>query len=148
MEDIRPTGRMVINLANIIEQPDNYDVILKDGDRLVVPMQRQTVTVVGEVQHATSHVFEGKLSINDYIDRSGGTTLKADKKRIYVVRANGSVYLPRKSHWFKRNDKGIQPGDTVVIPLDADRMKALTLWGSVSEIIYRMALGAAAVASF
>ena len=148
MEEIRPTGRMVINLANIIEQPDNYDVILKDGDRLVVPMQRQTVTVVGEVQHATSHVYEGKLSINDYIDRSGGTTMKADKKRIYVVRANGSVYLPRKSHWFKRNDKGIQPGDTVVIPLDADRMKALTLWGSVSEIVYRMALGAAAVASF
>jgi polysaccharide export outer membrane protein len=148
MEDIRPTGRMVINLENIIAQPENYDVALKDGDRLVVPMQRQTVTVVGEVQHATSHVFEDRLSINDYIDRSGGTTMKADKKRIYVVRANGSVYLPGKSHWFKRNDKDIQPGDTVVIPLDADRMKALTLWGSVSEIVYRMALGAAAVASF
>ena len=148
MEEIRPTGRMVIDLANILEKPESYDVVLKNGDRLIVPMQRQTVTVVGEVQHATSHLFEGKLSVNDYIERSGGTTIKADKKRIYVVRANGSVYLPGGSRWFKRGVKGIQPGDTVVVPLDADRMKSLTLWGSVSEIVYRMALGAAAVASF
>ena len=148
MEEIRPTGRMVIDLANILEKPESYDVVLKNGDRLIVPMQRQTVTVVGEVQHATSHLFEGKLSVNDYIERSGGTTIKADKKRIYVVRANGSVYLPGESRWFKRGVKGIQPGDTVVVPLDADRMKKLTLWSSVSEIVYRMALGAAAVASF
>lgn len=148
MKEIRPTGRMVISLANVLEQPESYDVVLKDGDRLIVPAQRQTVTIVGEVQHATSHVFEHKLSIKDYIERSGGTTIKADKKRIYVVRANGSVFLPSESRWFKRGSKGIQPGDTVVVPLDADRMKALTLWGNVSEIVYRMALGAAAVASF
>ena len=148
MEGIRPTGRMVIDLAKIIEQPESYDVILKDGDSLVVPMQRQTVTIVGEVQHATSHVYEARLSMSEYIERSGGITNQADKKRIYVVRANGSVYLPNESHWFKRGDKDIQPGDTVVVPLDAERMKKLTLWGSVSEIVYRMALGAAAVASF
>ena len=58
------------------------------------------------------------------------------------------MYLPGGSRWFKRGVKGIQPGDTVVVPLDADRMKKLTLWTSVSEIVYRMALGAAAVASF
>lgn len=148
MEEIRPTGRMVIDLASIVEQPDNYDVVLKDGDRLTVPMQRQTITVVGEVQHATSHLFQQKLSVNDYIERSGGTTIKADKKRIYVVRANGSVFLPSESRWFSRGETLIHPGDTVVVPLDADKIKALTLWGSVSEIVYRMALGAAAVASF
>jgi polysaccharide export outer membrane protein len=42
----------------------------------------------------------------------------------------------------------VHAGDTVVVPLDAERMKKLTLWGSVFEIVYRMALGAAAVASF
>ena len=112
------------------------------------PKQSQSVTVIGKVQHATSHVFDSTLSVNDYIERSGGIALKADKDRIYVVRANGSVFLPSESRWFKRGDSAIQPGDTVVVPLDADRMKALTLWGSVSEIVYRMALGAAAVASF
>ena len=148
MEEIRPTGRMVIDLGGILERPENNDVVLKDGDRLIVPMQRQTITVVGEVQHATSHLFQQKLSVNDYIERSGGTTVKADKKRIYVVRANGSVFLPSESRWFRRGETVMQPGDTVVVPLDADKIKALTLWGSVSEIVYRMALGAAAVASF
>jgi len=148
MEDIKPTGRMVIDLASVMEPTGNYDVVLKDGDRLLVPMQSQSVTVVGEVQYATSHVYEPGLSVADYIERSGGENMKADKKRIYVVRANGSVFLPSESRWFKRGDNAIQAGDTVVVPLDADRMKKLTLWGSVSEIVYRMALGAAAVASF
>ena len=148
MQDIVPTGRMVIDLAAIIERPESYDVVLKAGDQLTVPMQRQTVTVVGEVQHPTSHLYEAKLSVKDFIERSGGPTLKADEKRIYVVKANGSVFLPKNSRWFKRGDNAIQPGDTVVVPLDADRMKALTLWGSVSKIVYQMALGAAAVASF
>ena len=114
----------------------------------MMPLQSQSVTVVGEVQYATSHIFDSILSVNDYIERSGGANLKADKKRIYVVRANGSVFLPSKSRWFKRSDSSVQAGDTVVVPLDAERMKKLTLWGSVSEIVYRMALGAAAVASF
>ena len=114
----------------------------------MVPLQRQSVTVVGEPQYATSHIFDSSLSANDYIERSGGENLKADKKRIYVVKANGSVFLPSESRWFKRGDNAIQAGDTVVVPLDAERMKKLTLWASVSEIVYRMALGAAAVASF
>ena len=100
------------------------------------------------MQYATSHVYNPSLSLSDYIDRNGGESLKAGEKRIYVVRANGSLFLPSESRWFKRGDNAIQAGDTVVVPLDAERMKKLTLWGSVSEIVYRMALGAAAVASF
>ena len=114
----------------------------------MVPLQKQSVTVVGEPQYATSHIFDSSLSANDYIERSGGENLKADKKRIYVERADGSVFLPSKLHWFKRGDNRVQADDTVVVPLDAERMKRLTLWGCVSEIVYRMALGAAAVASF
>ncbi len=64
-----------------------------------------------------------------------------------MVRANGSVFLPSQARWFRRGETVIQPGDTEVVPLDADKIKALTLWGSVSEIVYRMDLGAAAVAS-
>ncbi|MDA7687723.1 SLBB domain-containing protein, partial [Pseudomonadales bacterium] len=99
----------------------------------MMPLQSQSVTVVGEVQYATSHVYEPGLSVGDYIERSGGENMKADKKRIYVVRANGSVFLPSESRWFKRGDNAIQAGDTVVVPLDAERMKKLTLWGGVSE---------------
>ena len=71
-------------------------MILKDGDILRVPQTAQEVTVIGEVQSATSHLYDPELSREDYIRLSGGTTKKADDKRIYVVRANGSVDRQRQ----------------------------------------------------
>ena len=146
LSSVKPVGRMVINLDGLIENPKEHDVLLKDGDSLRIPRYRQAVTVVGEVQFATSHRFTKKLKADDYVDMSGGITQKADGKRMYVVRANGSVFLPQKC-WLCRSPK-MEAGDTIIVPLDADRIKPLTLWTSVSQIIYQIALGAAAVASF
>ena len=143
---VKPIGRMVINLPGLLKNSEDYDVVLKDGDTIKIPRHRQAVTVVGEVQFATSHRFTKKLKADDYVELSGGTTQKADPKRMYVVRADGSVFLPKKG-WFRRTPK-MEAGDTIIIPLDADRIKSLTLWTNVSQIIYQMALGAAAVASF
>lgn len=148
IEDVRPLGRMVIDLPLLVSKPEQQDVRILSGDTLHVPRHKQSVTVVGEVQFPTSHLFEAKLDVQDYIERSGGTNLKADKSRVYVVKANGRVFLPQKSGWFSRDMVNVEPGDTVVVPLDADRIKSLTLWTSVSQIVYQVALGAAAVASF
>ena len=148
VSSVKPLGRMVINLSEIIKHDPQQDVRIVDGDKLYVPRFKQAVTVVGEVQYPTSHLFQKKLSVQDYIDRSGGLNARADKSRIYVVKANGMVYLPDSSSWFSRGDVNVQPGDTIVVPLDADRIKSLTLWTSVSQIFYQVALGAAAVASF
>ena len=60
----------------------------------MMPLQSQSVTVVGEVQYATSHIYDSSLSVNDYIERSGGANLKADKNRIYVVRAMAVCFCP------------------------------------------------------
>ena len=45
----------------------------------MVPKQSQSVTVIGEVQYATSRIFDSSLSVNDYIERGGGANLKAEK---------------------------------------------------------------------
>ena len=144
---VRPLGRMVIDLNSIIAGRGQA-IQLKDGDKLVIPRKKQAVTVVGEVQFPTSHIFEANLDAKQYIERSGGTTQKADDNRIYVVKANGRVFLPEPSGWFKAGKYQREAGDTVVVPLDADRIKPLTLWTSVSQVFYQIALGAAAVASF
>lgn len=145
---VKPLGRMVIDLEKVVKDPEHFDIALRDQDALVIPARKQAVTVVGEVQFATSHLYDKHLDASDYIERSGGPTVKADKKRIYVVKANGRVFLPKRSGWFRKNDVAIEPGDTVVVPLDADRIKSLTLWTSATQIFYQIALGAAAVASF
>ena len=147
LRQTRATGRLVINVDDVIANPGDpvYDIVMRDGDRLYIPEQTQEVTVLGEVQYATSHIFEPGLSRDDYISRSGGLTQKADRKRIYVVRANGAVLSGEGSRWFRRKDAvDIRVGDTIVVPLDADRIGSLALWTSISQIVYQLALTAAA----
>ncbi|NNF51527.1 MAG: hypothetical protein HKN59_03720 [Gammaproteobacteria bacterium] len=140
-----PTGRLVIDLRAVLSGAIDADIELHDGDQLFIPRTTQEVTVVGEVQSPTSHLFERGLRRNDYIGRSGGYTLQADKRRTYVVRANGSVVTDDKgSLWFKKKGaSGMRPGDTIVVPLDADRVKAITKWANVSQILYQLGLAAA-----
>ena len=123
-------------------------MVVKDGDRLLVPGQMQEVTVLGEVQSATSHLWNPGFSRNDYVRLSGGTTQNADEGRIYVVRANGSVVSGHSSAWFKGRDSMIRPGDTVVVPLDAQRMRPLPMWTAITTIIYNLAISVAAINSF
>jgi len=152
MRSIEPVGRLVIDLESFSAEERaavGESLILKDGDRLLVPRRPQEVTVIGEVQYATSHIYREDLSRNDFIAQSGGLTNKADKKRIYVVRASGAVSVESGSLWFgRRGSDNIRPGDTIVVPLDTDRVRPLTLWTSVTQILYNVAISVAAVNSF
>lgn len=148
LENTKALGRMVIDLPLILEEPSNHDFPLEDGDRLIIPRYKPSVTVIGEVQYPTSHFFNKKLSALEYINRSGGTKRHADKRRIYIVKANGQVIEPPRSKWFKSRSKGIAAGDTIVVPLNTEHVDKLEVWSKTSQIFYQVAIGAAAVASF
>lgn len=145
VQDSRPVGRMVINLASVVESDDYQPIRLQDGDTLTVPTIPQAVSVFGEVQFPTSHLHSEGLTVDDYLERSGGPTRQADEERVYVVKADGSVMLPEKSRWFGGRSQQLAPGDTIIVPIDVDRLNQLELWSNVSQIVYQMALGAAAV---
>jgi polysaccharide biosynthesis/export protein len=149
LQSAEPVGRLVIDLDMVLAAAPGSpnDLILKAGDRLRIPRQSQEVTVIGEVQNATSHLYDPSLSREDYLRRSGGTTKRADGNRIYVVRANGSVESGSGSRWFQGSGN-MKPGDTIVVPLDAERMRPLPLWSAVTTIIYNLAVAVAAVNSF
>lgn len=151
LRNTKPVGRLVLNLDRVMQGPAGAsgDVVLRDGDKLVVPKTTQEVTILGEVQSPTSHIFQAGLSRDDYISKSGGLTQKADKKRIYVVRANGDVVAgTRSSGWFRRTQNvDIHPGDTIVAPLDAERVRALPLWQAVTTIVYNIAISLLALKS-
>jgi protein involved in polysaccharide export with SLBB domain len=143
-------GRLVIDLPRTLHSRAGSagDIILRDGDRLIIPKFQQEVTVIGEVQTTTSHLYRPELSRDDYISLSGGFTRRADHDKIYVVRANGSVVANEGGRWFSRGATDIKPGDTVVVPLDTERMPALPFWQAVTSIIYNLAISTAAVNSF
>jgi protein involved in polysaccharide export with SLBB domain len=148
LRNAQPVGRLVINLERSMGAGpgSEQDIVLKDGDRLMVPRVTQEVTVIGEVQSTTSHLFRADLARDDYIAMSGGLTPRADDDRVYVVRADGSVVV-RSGAWFSGGVE-IRPGDTIVAPLDTERMRPLPFWQAVVSIISNLAISAAAINSF
>lgn len=149
LETVEAAGRLVIDLARILEDgPYASSLRIRGGDELLVPQQPQAVTIIGSVNYPTSHLHRKGLNRDDYIALSGGTLKTADKRRIYVVRANGQVEAGSHSRFFPKSNLVINPGDTIVVPVDVDRMRPLKYWAEVSQIIYQVAVGVAAVNSF
>ncbi len=146
----KAVGRLVINLPRLLQSPigSPYDVVLRNGDEFLVPKFEQEVTVIGEVQSVTSHLYRPGLSRNDYIAMSGGETRRADPGRIYVVRADGGV-VTKGGGWFRTSSRNesIEPGDTIVVPLNAEHLPPLPLWQAVSQILYNVSIAFLAVHS-
>ena len=150
LREAKPVGRLVLDVDAVMKSSTGStdDVELRDGDKLLIPKRTQEITILGEVQSPTSHVYQAGLSRNDYIAKSGGVTQKADRKRIYVVRANGDVISGERMGWFRRSQSiDMHPGDTIVVPLDTERIRALPLWQAVTTIIYNLAVALLAVRS-
>jgi protein involved in polysaccharide export with SLBB domain len=151
LKSSKAVGRLVIDVEKAVAGAPGSagDIVLQDGDLLMIPKKSQEVTVIGEIQNATSHFYRKGLSRDDYISLSGGTTRKADDDRIYIVRADGSVVSAERGRWFSRNGQAsVKPGDTIVVPMDTERLPTLPLWQAVTGILYNLAIAAAAINSF
>jgi protein involved in polysaccharide export with SLBB domain len=147
LRQTKPVGRLVIDLNKVVKGKAG-DVIVRNGDKLLIPKQNQEITILGEVQSPTSHVYQPGLTRDDYIAKSGGTTQEADRARIYIVHANGDVVSGERSGWFRRSQSTeIRPGDTIIVPLDTERVRALPLWQAVTTIIYNLAVSVLAIRS-
>lgn len=150
LRSAKPVGRLVIDLNKSMSAApgSQNDIVLKDHDQLLVPRVTQEVTVIGEVQSTTSHLYNRMLARDDYLQMSGGLTARADEDRVYVVKADGSVVTRSGNSWFTGGGPQIDPGDTIVAPLDTERMRPLPFWQAVTTIVYNLAISAAAVNSF
>jgi polysaccharide export outer membrane protein len=148
LESVTAIGRLVIDLPNLLttSESDMSSVRLDDKDALYIPKKQQSISVLGEVQYPTSHLFSSDIDIDDYIDKSGGKKIKADEDRIYIVKSDGSVYMPKNANWFA-SSQGLSPGDTIIVPLDTGYRDDLSLWSTATGILYNTAVAVAAVGS-
>jgi polysaccharide export outer membrane protein len=151
LENVKPVGRLVIDLDRVLRGSlgSRDDIVLRAGDQLIVPRFRQEVSVIGEVQNVTSHLHRSGFKAKDYIALSGGLRGKSDEDRIFVVKPDGTVVLAKQG-WFNPLSSGvnIQPGDTIVVPLDTESLSTLgqiQLWQAVTGIIYNSAVAVAAI---
>ncbi len=135
-------GRVVVQVRSIEDLDGTEDdILLEARDHISVPQPPKTVSIIGAVKNPSTVVYKAGFQFDDYVQRAGGMTEDANKKEVYVMRANGStdgVYVKIKE---------MKPGDTIVIPQKIEaKTPPLALWQSVASIIGALALTAAGVA--
>lgn len=145
LQNAEAVGRMVISLPRALQGDDVANIMVESGDKLYVPPKNPVVSIMGEVQFASNQLFEPGMTVSDYIESAGGTKQQADTDRIYVVRADGSVMMPNNSFWFSRNQKQLEPGDTIIVPIDTDYLDGLSTASTATQILYQMGIAWKAV---
>ena len=136
-------GRMVISLQDIMDGIED-DFSLKHGDTLNIPTQPNSVTVIGEVNYSTSHLYEQSIDLDQYIASSGGAKKNADLEQIYIIKASGLVVTAKNisSSFFRNDNQGatISAGDTIVVPIDTDSASSMEIWTSATQITSQLAI--------
>jgi polysaccharide export outer membrane protein len=143
LRNLQPIGRIVLDL-----KPDSKgiedvpDIALEDGDRFVVPRVPANVTVQGQVYNANAFIFTPGENVLDYLRRAGGPDREADRRRMFVLRADGSVV---SRQYANVAHSPIYPGDTIVVPPIIDKRALLQKIVSIAQIVGNLALGAATI---
>ena len=122
-EQMNENGRtsVGIRMNEALRNPGSRnDLILENGDLIVIPKELQTVRIEGEVLSPTSVRYERGKSFQSYINSAGGITDSAQRKRAYIVYANGEVDRTRRFLFF-RNNPSVEPGATIVIPREPEQ---------------------------
>ncbi|MGA7109422.1 MAG: SLBB domain-containing protein [Terracidiphilus sp.] len=120
MSSARPSGRIVLGMrpdAKVLG--DIPDIPLEDGDSFFVPSQLGTIQVIGEVYNENAFRYEVDKRLSWYLHQAGGPTRIADAKRIYLIRADGTVVSSQNREGlglgnFER--LALMPGDAIIVP--------------------------------
>lgn len=105
-----------IDLESIVKSPySKSDLLLMEGDVIIVPKKLETVRLRGELLYPTTTRFLNGKSLKYYIDSSGGFDNKAKRGGTYVVYANGDVARTKKILFFNLFPKA-EPGCEVIVP--------------------------------
>lgn len=121
-----------IDLVEAIKNPgSDADIVLREGDRLIVPQYNGTVKINGAVMYSNTVAYEKGKSVAYYVDQAGGFASDAVKRRAYIIYMNGKV--AKVGHGAK-----VQPGCEIVVPAKLKRKmsvaETMSLGSSMSSI--------------
>jgi protein involved in polysaccharide export with SLBB domain len=150
LEAIAPVGRVVIHIPPDIKRLTGSpgDIPLRDGDVLIIPKKTNYVAVSGQVFNPTAVGYLPGKSAKWYLSQSGGFTQIADRKAVFVVRADGSVLSAQNNSGLLHGDPlnaVLKAGDSIVVPEKAPKL-ATRNWSTVLQAAQVASSAALAVA--
>lgn len=126
--EVEPQGKVIVADNGVVA-----NVLLEDGDTIVIPAVSDLVAVSGEVRMPQSFVHNDQADVEDYIAWAGGFTQRADYNEIMVIRPSGVF------RW--GDDQQIMPGDQILI-LPAVSPMTMQAVKDITQIIYQIAVAA------
>jgi protein involved in polysaccharide export with SLBB domain len=133
---VEPKGQVILSKGYEADK-----IILQQGDRIVVPSNKNLVMVHGEVLFPTAIAFNKDLTIDDFIAKSGGTNRGSSDFNIVIMRPNGE-FIDANSDLDE--DDYVNPGDEIFVLAEPDS-KSLQLTKDLTQIMYQIAVSAAVV---
>ncbi len=135
IENVPPSGRLVVHLSQNIKHWANTttDIPVRAGDTIYIPKKPGFVMVDGAVYNSTAVTYKSGKSAGWYLRQAGGPNNSANKKAIFVIRADGSV-VGGSGGMFTGGvlDASLRPGDMVVVPEKA--YSGTTRWKSTLQV--------------
>ncbi len=122
----KPDGIVVVSYNGQIQ-----DLLLEDGDEIVIPVKSSVVQIGGEVMMPKAVVYNPEMTFADYIDQSGGFGPRADEKNILIIQPNGQVGTIEQF--------AVQPGSRIVVMPRVDTKK-MQFAKDIMQIIYQLAV--------
>jgi hypothetical protein len=152
LQNAPPQGRMVIHISSNFKRWMNTssDVQVRAGDSLYIPKRPSVVLVDGAVYNPTGVTFKPGKSAGWYLSQAGGPMGTANKKGVFVIRADGSV-AGGAAGLFGGGAESVamQPGDMVVVPEKIFTVsRAWQNTATAVQIVSAIALSAAYAKSF
>ncbi|HXJ03602.1 MAG TPA: SLBB domain-containing protein [Candidatus Acidoferrum sp.] len=138
LEAAAPVGRVVIHVRSDLRSWRNTpaDIPVRDGDLLIIPKSANYVTVTGQVFNPTAVANVPGHSAKWYLSQAGGVTQLADKKAIFVIRADGSVIAAKNNSggWWGGDPMSatLRAGDTIVVPEKAPKIGGRN-WAAIMQ---------------
>ena len=129
---IQPLGRVVTSVRG-----RQLNILLKEGDTIVIPARSNVVRLSGEVQVAQAVVYSSNMRVRDYVRLAGGYTARANRGKVIIIHASAAVTMANA-------DTRVRPGDEVLITPKVDR-KLLQNAADLTQVIYQIAVAAAVV---
>lgn len=140
-------GRLIADIdpINLSADPEK-DFYLEDGDRIHVPLRRNSITIVGDVFSPSTIPYRDSYKTKDYIKEAGGYKWGADKSSVFLILPNGQSRAVSQNIWrISRYD--IAPGSTIVVPKSTRPFDWLILAETITPVLSNLATSAAALAA-
>ncbi len=136
-EEYTPEELVSIDLEKILNNPrGNNDLILLEGDVVIIPQFQGTVRLVGETLHPAVLPYDSTWRMKDYVEAAGGFTENAKPSKVHTVNYNGKANSTRKILWINKYPK-VHPGSEIIIPRKIEKQKRdfREFWGVISSTL-------------